>query len=92
VAISVNKEAPSFILSDASGKTRVSLDLYDNQPALQLLDERMQKRAVLSTVPDGGVGLFLYGSKGGSRAVLHTLETPTLVLVGKDRRVLWSAP
>lgn len=70
--------ARKIVLVDENGKTRASLGVLKDGPALGLTDENGKPGVVLSVDKDGA-GLFLY-ENGKSRAVLG---------LNKDGPVLW---
>src|SRR5215469_5782062 len=92
--------------SDKHGKTRAWLKTSPTGlPSLTLWDENDHLRAMLGTDADGSPSLLLNDEKEHSRAVLGNVgleNTKTgstentgpssLVLFGKDRRVIWRAP
>jgi hypothetical protein len=75
--------APRVAVADASGQDRVWLAVRLGSPVLQFLDARGVARTGLSTFNDE-TGLAAVSETDRSR--------PGLVLLGKDRTVVWSAP
>lgn len=75
--------APRLTLADAAGNDRLWVALRLGSPALQFLDERGAARSGLTTFNDDA-GVAVVSST--------TPPTPGLVLHGKDRNVVWSAP
>jgi hypothetical protein len=75
--------APRLALLDTAGKERVWLALRLNSPALQFLDGRGVARSGLTTFNDDAGVAIISGTDG---------KSPGLVLYGKDRSIVWSAP
>lgn len=75
--------APRLALSDGAGNDRLWVALRLGSPAIQFLDPQGRARSGLTTFDDdGGVAVVSSTSR----------PTPGLVLYGKDREVVWSAP
>jgi len=139
--------ARSFVLVDAQGKQRATLDMYTDQPRLALSDTNGKIRVALA-ISQGGPALALVDANGKATASLfvtpdgplldmlgansmqavtleipahgpefkmndangfetdigatdlitptsgetHTTSAASIVLIGKDKKVLWSAP
>jgi hypothetical protein len=75
--------APRVAISDAQGADRVWLAVRLGSPVMQFLDPRGIARTGLTTFNDDS-GLAVISDTDRSR--------PGLVLLGKDRSVVWSAP
>jgi hypothetical protein len=75
--------APRLAISDAQGADRVWLAVRLGSPVMQVLDPRGVARTGLTTFNDDS-GLAVISGTDRSR--------PGLVLLGKDRSVVWSAP
>jgi hypothetical protein len=82
-ALSAGGIAPRLAVSDAKGNERLWLAVRLSSPVVQFLDERGMARTGLSTF-NGDTGLSVVSQADG--------KTPGLVLLGKERTVLWSAP
>lgn len=75
--------APRLALADANGNDRLWVALRLGSPALQFLDARGVARSGLTTFNDeAGVAVVSGSDK----------SDPGLVLYGKERTILWSAP
>ena len=92
-------------LYDTNGRSRVMLSVnQDGSPTLVFMDGEHKIREVLGLLPDGGPFLDLSDKDEKQRASLGTsslrlsesgILRPTessLVLIGKDGKVLWQAP
>lgn len=75
--------APRLALADGAGNERLWLALRLGSPALQFLDPRGLARSGLTTFNDDAGVAVISGTDRSS---------PGLVLYGKDRTVVWSAP
>jgi len=75
--------APRLSLADAVGTDRAWLAVRIGSPVLQFLDAQGVARTGLTTFNDEG-GLAVISSSDRSK--------PGLVLLGKDRNPIWSAP
>jgi len=65
----------AFILVDSSGRTKATLDEQSGYPSLMLYGEKMEKRIMLATTPDGGNLLSLLGGRPGVGATLFADST-----------------
>jgi len=83
-ALANDGEAPRLVVSDAVGTDRAWLAVRLGSPVLQFLDAQGVARTGLSTFNDDTGAAVV--SKGGDGS------KPGLVLMGKDGRILWSAP
>jgi hypothetical protein len=75
--------APRVAVADSAGQDRVWLAVRLGSPVLQFLDPKGMARTGLTTFNDDR-GLTVISASDSS--------TPGLVLLGKDRNVVWSAP
>ena len=75
--------APRLALADGEGKDRLWVALRLGSPALQFLDPQGVARSGLTTFSDDA-GVAVVSSTGSA--------SPGLVLYGKDRSIVWSAP
>ena len=75
--------APRLAVSDGAGSDRVWLAVRLGSPVLQFLDPRGMARTGITTFNDD-MGLAVISGTDKSQ--------PGLVLLGRDRNVVWSAP
>jgi len=97
---------PDLVFRDAAGQKRVAVFLFrDGSPILVLVDAAGRFRLYLYLNPEGSPSLTLQDKAEHSRAVLGATELETvkieevtmrsessLVLFGKDGKVIWKAP
>jgi hypothetical protein len=96
-------DGPGLALSDAKGKVRARLVAWPDGPGLILNDANENSRVVLGADSDGP-GLWLGDANGFETDIgvtglvtpatgeTHTTSAASIVLFGKDGKVLWSAP
>ncbi len=97
---------PGLVLFDAAERERAELTLFSNgDPSLTLSDGAGKKRAELTAYPNGDPSLELRDATEKVRAVLGAADLEgvnagkerarsesSLVLFGKDGKVLWAVP
>jgi hypothetical protein len=83
VTLTTEDAVPRLSLKDADGRDRLWVALRLGSPAVQFLNPAGLARTGLTTFNDDG-GLAVISDAGGA--------SPGLVLYGKDRTVVWSAP
>jgi hypothetical protein len=81
VMLSALPEGPGLALYDAKGNTRAGMDAFSDRPELALSDAS-------GFVTDIGVTGLVTPATGET----HKTSAASIVLFGKDRKVLWSAP
>lgn len=104
VTLAVSSDGqPGLALADSNGKLRAGLILVDDGPTLLLAAANERAKATLEA-PAEGPKLSLSDENGFETAIgITDLLTPTtgekhrtsaasIVLFGKDKKVLWSAP
>jgi hypothetical protein len=103
IGLELAADEPSLRLSDVDGRRRVIATVFEGNPHLWLLDEEEQGRLTLG-VNTGQPILELSDNEGFRTAVgstdlvtpltgeKHTTSAASFVLLGKDGKVLWSAP
>jgi hypothetical protein len=96
-------DSPELDLYDASGKPRAGLGAWPEGPGLKLYDANGKPRAGLAVTSDGPT-LGLDDANGFKTRIgvtglvtpatgeTHKTSAASIVLFGKDRKVLWSAP
>jgi hypothetical protein len=101
--MSASANGPGLTLYDASGKSRAMLAAAPDGPGLVLGDANGKLRAELG-VTSNGPGLQLNDASGFETDIgvtdlitpangeTHTTSAASIVLFGKDKKVLWSAP
>jgi hypothetical protein len=94
---------PWLQLNDASGNMRAGMDAFSDSPELDLYDANEKPQAMLAVTSDGP-GLQLNDASGFETHIgvtdlvtpatgeTHKTSAASIVLFGKDRKVLWSAP
>ena len=82
-ALTTEGGVPRLSLSDAEGRDRLWVALRLGSPAVQFLNPAGLARAGLTTFNDDG-GVAVISDAGG--------PSPGLVLYGKERNIVWSAP
>ena len=83
VALTTESGVPRLALKDSDGRDRLWVALRLNSPAIQFLNPGGLARSGITTFNEDG-GVAVISEAGGS--------SPGLVLYGKDRNVVWSAP
>jgi len=83
--------AQKFELVDAEGRVRIEMSMGVNgqAPGIRLLDEKGQRCAALSLLPDGRPGLLFLDEKGrgGAKLSLEADGRPILWLNDEKRKV-----
>ncbi len=89
--------ARRFVLQDSRGRERAALDINSGAPGLVLLDANGKPRAVLAVLSDGP-WLQMSDASGFETDIGGTITATgkacaaSIVLFGRDKSVLWSAP
>ena len=83
VTLTTDGGVPRLALADAEGRDRMWVALRLGSPAVQFLTPAGMARSGLTTFNDDG-GLAVISNADG--------KSPGLVLYGKDRNIVWSAP
>jgi hypothetical protein len=103
VELAASSDGPTLALYDASEKVRARLGAWPEGPGLKLYDANGKPRAGLAVTSDGPT-LGLNDATGFKTRIgvtglvtpatgeTHTTSAASIVLFGKDRKVLWSAP
>lgn len=98
----VSSNGPALFLDDPNEQPRIMLDALPNGPELDLFGAKGQRRATLGALSDEpGLGLYDPQGFGANIGVSDLLEAngnkrrtsaASILLLGKDRAVLWTAP
>jgi hypothetical protein len=103
VVLDANSEGAGLALSDANGEVRAGLAVTSDGPGLVLSDANEKPQAGLAVTSDGA-GLQLNDPSGFETDIgvtdlitpatdeTHKTSAASIVLFGKDKKVLWSAP
>lgn len=101
--LTVTSDGPGLGLFDANGKARVGLSAFSDGPGLALFDANGKPRVGLVAFSDGPV-LDLSDANGFTADIgvtdlvtpvtgeTHKTSAASIVLFGKDKKLLWSAP
>ncbi len=101
VALGIPSGMPNLTLNDANETGRVMLAIAPSGSGLVLADRSGSFMAQLDVAEDGGTRLLLQDSQGFASSIGNVYSTSTknnvtsaasVVLLGKDGKVIWHAP